>query len=133
FFATQASAPTPCPTDPNPPHAPLPCVPLSDPQPAGLSAAGHTAEFLASLPANITCPPGHPLNLSSASSGVLNGDCKSVSYPALYNDVFWQNRAFNIVVTQPVSGSGAQQAEVTLVPALNQSHTGDCIDLPSAL
>ncbi len=57
FFAPQASAPTPCPRDAQ--GANVPCVPLSTPQPAGLSSATHTAEFLASLPANITCPVGH--------------------------------------------------------------------------
>src|SRR5213079_53062 len=58
FFAPEASAPTPCPRDLI--GANVRCVPLSTPQPAGVSAAGHTAEFLASLPASITCPPGHP-------------------------------------------------------------------------
>jgi hypothetical protein len=45
--------------------------------------------------------------------------------------VFWQNRAFNIVVTNPTSGSGAQQATVTLVPALNQTTTGQCVTPPA--
>jgi hypothetical protein len=119
FFAPEASAPTACPLDPNPPHAQLRCVPLSLPQPSGLSSAGHTVEFLASLPASITCPDGH-------GAGV-NGACRSVSFPILYNDLFWQNRAFNIVVTNPAAGSGAQQASVALVPTLNQSSTGQCI------
>jgi len=131
FFATQASAPTPCPRDAQ--GANIPCVPLSDPQPAGLSSAGHTAEFLASLPASITCPPGHPINTANPSVGVVNGACRAVSFPLLYNDVMWQNRAFNIVVTQPAAGSGAQQATVTLVPALNQPTTGACVAPPSAL
>jgi hypothetical protein len=131
FFATQASAPTPCPSDPNPPHPQLPCVPLSDPQPAGLSAAGHSAEFLASLPASITCPPGHPLNTANPNNGVVNGACRAVSFPILYNDVFWQNRAFNIVVTNPSAASGVQQATVTLVPQLNQTTTGQCVAPPA--
>jgi len=41
--------------------------------------------------------------------------------------VLWQNRAFNIVVTQPTAGSGSQQATVALVPALNQTSTGQCV------
>jgi hypothetical protein len=129
FFASQASAPTPCPRDAQ--GANIPCVPLSDPQPAGLSSAGHSAEFLASLPASITCPAGHTGVANN--SNVVNGACRTVSFPILYNDVFWQNRAFNIVVTQPVAGSGAQQATVELVPALNQASTGACVTPPSAL
>jgi hypothetical protein len=54
-----------------------------------------------------------------------------VSFPVLYNDVLWQNRAFNIVVTQPASG--AQQATVALVPPLSQLTTGQCIAPPSPL
>jgi hypothetical protein len=123
FFASQASAPTPCPRDLQ--GASIPCVPLTAPQPAGLSSGTHSAEFLTSLPASITCPPGHPLNTANPNNGVVNGFCRTVSYPILYNDVFWQNRAFNIAVTQP--GSGAQQATVTLVPALNQGSTGACV------
>ena len=130
FFAPEASAPTTCPLDPLPPHAQLRCVPLSDPQPAGLSSAGHTVEFLASLPANITCPTGHGVG-GTGSGGRTNGACRRVSFPILYNDVLWQNRAFNIVVTQPASG--AQQATVALVPPLNQASTGQCVAPPSAL
>jgi len=115
FFAPEASAPTPCPTVGG---ASIRCVPLSAPQPAGLSSARHTAEFLASLPVGtIACPTGH---------GTGNA-CKTVSYPILYNDVLWQNRAFNPAVTQPVAGSGDLQAHVVLVPSLNQSTAGQCI------
>jgi len=117
FFATQASAPTPCPRDAQ--GANIACVPLSTAQPAGLSSASHTAEFLASLPASIVCPVGHGVG--------TNGACRSVSFPILYNDVIWQNRAFHIVVTQPAAGSGSQQATVALVPALNQTSTGQCV------
>ena len=123
FFAPQAGAPTPCPRDAQ--GANIPCVPLSNPQPAGVSAAGHSAEFLASLPADITCPPGHPLNTGNPNNGVVNGACRSVSFPSLLNDVLWQNRAFNIVITNP--GAGAQQATVALVPTLNQGSTGQCV------
>jgi hypothetical protein len=130
FFATQASAPTPCPRDAQ--GANIPCVPLSDPQPAGLSSAGHTAEFLASLPLNILCPVGHGIG-GSGTGGRVNGACRTVSFPILYNDVIWQNRAFNIVVTQPVAGSGARQATVQLVPALNQTSTGACVAPPNTL
>jgi hypothetical protein len=127
FFAPEASSPTPCPRDAQ--GASIRCVPLSDPQPAGLSSGGHSAEFLASLPASITCPPGHPLNAANPNLGVVNGACRAVSFPSLYNDVFWQNRAFNIVVTNP--SAGEQQATVTLVPALNQTSTGQCVAPPT--
>jgi len=114
FFAPQASAPTPCPRDAN--GANIPCVPLSNPQPAGVSSAEHTAEFLASLvplASPITCPAAHP-------------NCETVSIPELYNDVVWQNRAFNIVVGNNGSGQQNQQAVVSVAPSLNQTSTGDC-------
>ncbi len=128
FFAPEASSPTPCPRDAQ--GASTRCVPLSDPQPAGVSSARHSAEFLASLPANITCPIGHGAG-GSGNGGRVNGACRSVSYPILYNDVIWQNRAFNIVVTEPANGSGSQQSTVTMVPALNQSATGECVAPPA--
>jgi hypothetical protein len=122
FFADQTSAPTPC----------LPqgsrCVPLSTPQPAGLSSAKHSAEFMASLPTNITCPTGHGAG-GTGTGGLTNGACRSVSFPILYNDVFWQNRAFNIAVNSATPQT--QQASVTLVPTLNQNVTGACMSFPS--
>ncbi len=126
FFAPEASSPTPCPTDSV--GASTRCVPLSDPQPAGLASAGHTAEFLRSLPASILCPVGHGVG-GTGLGGRTNGACRAVSYPVLYNDVLWQNRAFNIVVTQP--GAGSQQSTVTLVPELNQPATGACVAPPT--
>jgi hypothetical protein len=127
FFAPQASSPTPCPRDPVT-GASERCVPLSDPQPAGLSSGRHSAELLKSLPTSITCPTGHGAG-GTGTGGRVNGACRTVSYPILYNDVLWQNRAFNIVVTQPAEGS--QQSTVTLVPALNQSTTGACVAPPT--
>ena len=74
FFAPEASGPTPCPRDAQ--GANIRCVPLSDPQPAGLSSAGHSAEFLASLPGAsparrvIRSIPGTPtMGLSMALAG----------------------------------------------------------------
>ena len=125
FFATQASAPTPCPPDfINQSGGSGLCVPLSLPQPAGVSSAGHSAEFLASLPATINCPPGHGSG-GTGTGGRTNGDCRVVSQPVLRNDVIWHNRAFNIVVADPKAGE--LQATVTLVPQLNQTSTGVCI------
>ena len=58
FFAPQASSPTPCPTDARVRR--FACVPLSDPQPAGLSSARHTRGVPGVLcPATIICPAGH--------------------------------------------------------------------------
>jgi hypothetical protein len=125
FFADRASAPTPCPRDAI--GANLRCVPLSTPEPAGISAGEHTAEFLASLPASLICPPGHPLSTTTPLLGVVNGACRHVSFPVLFNDVLWQNRAFHIDVVQPGTGSGQQQATVSLVPQLNQTTTGACV------
>jgi len=116
FFAPQAGSPTPCPKDAQ--GGNLPCYPLTNRQPAGVSAAAHSSEFLAALPATVTCPTGHP-------------NCKLASFPILYNDVIWQNRSFNIVVASPASGSGIQQSLVTLVPSFNQTSTGQCFNSPT--
>ena len=94
-----------------------PCtVDTSTPQPAGLVVTPNSSVLSSSLPATIICPVGHSL---------LAGDCRQISYPLLYNNVFWQNRAFNITVGALVSGF--QQNVVTLVPTLNQTSTGQCV------
>ena len=126
FFASQASAPTPCPRDAN--GANINCVPLTAPQPAGISSAEHTSEFEKSLPGTITCPTGHGAG-GTGQGGLDNGACRTVSVPMIYNDILWQNRAFNVVVTQPTGG--VNQATVTLTPSVNQGSTGQCVSLPT--
>jgi len=43
--------------------------------------------------------------------------------------VIWQNRSFNVVVTQPATG--ALQSTVSLVPSFNQTSTGQCFNSSS--
>ena len=92
------------------------------PQVAGLVAMRNSPSLFAGLPATatVTCP-----------SNYQSGECRQVSNPVLQNDVFWQNRTFNIQVGGPGPGTQNQQNLVTLVPALNQARTGDCPNTPS--
>ena len=59
----------------------------------------------------------------------MNAECRKVSYPLIENDLFYQNRAFQISVGG--LGSAAQflnqQNLVTLLPQLNQTKTGQCL------
>src|SRR5438309_248069 len=48
------------------------------------------------------------------------GTCAQYSYPGLYNNVIWQNRAFNISVGGLGTGTLNQQNVVALLPTLNQ-------------
>ena len=98
------------------------CVPsagnavCTSPQPAGLATSGHTANLSGSFPATgITCPTDHP-------------NCTTISYPVLENDLFWGNRYFNISVGGLGTGFLSQQNLVTLVPVLNQTATGQCVN-----
>ena len=90
-------------------------------QPAGLVAIRNTSNLTASLPASITCPAGH-----FAGSNATNAECRLVSYPLLKNNMFWQNRYFNITVGDFGGGLTNQQHLVTLRPVLNQASTGQC-------
>ncbi len=88
-------------------------------QPAGLVTMRHTPYLLASLPPagpgllqGVNCPMGH--------GAVNDGECRQVSYPLLVNNIFWQNRAFKIVVGDFGSGLQNQQHLVALSPLLNQ-------------
>ena len=89
------------------------CGITSQPQPAGLVSIQTSAVLNANLPAQITCPDGHFAPGTSA----INGTCRSISYPKLYNDVFWQNRAFYIGVGTLGSGTLNQQNVVALFNA----------------
>ncbi|HWI69075.1 MAG TPA: IPT/TIG domain-containing protein, partial [Nitrospiraceae bacterium] len=90
----------------------------SQPQPAGLSASPNSPQLTTLLPATVNCPAGH------ASGTLTNGDCRSVSYPLLSNDIFWQNRTFHIEVGgTSTGGTDYLQSIVTLHPTLNQSST----------
>jgi len=94
-------------------------VVTSTPQVAGLVTMDNTPNLIASLPANVLCPLGN-----SAGNSILpqlNGSCRHVSYPKLYNNVFWQNRTFNITVGG--YSNAFQQNVVSLVPVLNQPST----------
>jgi hypothetical protein len=102
-----ASSGGPCPGNTNPSNT-TPCVTTSTPQPSGLVAIQNSATLKTDLGAlTITCPTGHP-------------NCKSMSYPLLANNVFWENRAFNISVGSLGGGTINQQHVVTLLPTLNQ-------------
>jgi hypothetical protein len=88
----------------------------SCPQPAGLVVLQNSAVFTANLPATINCPTGH----FSGPGSPVNANCRSWSVPLLYNDLFWQNRYFNIQIGALGTGTQNQQHVVTLVPTLNQ-------------
>ncbi|PYU49061.1 MAG: hypothetical protein DMG53_05855 [Acidobacteria bacterium] len=116
-----ASSQGPCVTNPGTGLPPNPCVSGSTPQPAGLVSIQNSAVLIANLPNPITCPAGH-----FAGTTASNGTCRTVSYPLLANDVFWQNRPFNITVGALGGGTLNQQHVVTLVPTLSQTATGQC-------
>jgi hypothetical protein len=86
----------------------------SCPQPAGLVTMQNTALLTASLPSTVVCPLGH---------GLAGSTCKNFSVPLLYNDVFWQNRAFYIGVTgvDPTKPLQNQQNQVALFNAFTNT------------
>ena len=114
--------PNPDPTQPQDPSCTFPLASqLTGNQPAGLSAWKNSPAFLAALgTASMTCPAGHP-------SAAVNGACRTVSYPMMENNLFWQNRSFYIGVGAFGAGNLNQQHVVTLLPTLNQSATGQCV------
>jgi hypothetical protein len=91
----------------------------SCPQSSGLTSTQNSALLTSTFTGlTITCPPGMT-------------NCRSISDPILYNDVFYQNRAFYVGVTGSGTGNLNQQNQVALfdasgaaVPA--QTATGSC-------
>ena len=84
-------------------------------QPAGIVAIQNSSNMTANLPTTVVCPAGH-----FQGTIATNANCRSFSYPLLYNNVIWQNRAFNISVGGLGVGTLNQQNVVSLVPTLNQ-------------
>jgi hypothetical protein len=107
---------------------------VSCPQPAGLVTMQNSPQLTSSFTTGaITCPPGN----YAPGTNPSNGTCVHISYPALYNNIFWQNRSFQVGVGNPGTGQQNQQNVVTLYnaafngmvgsPAGSQTSTGACI------
>ena len=107
------------------------CGTTSAPQPAGLVSIQNSSTLSANLPLTITCPAGHGPG-GTGTGGLTNGACRTVSYPELYNDVFYDNRAFYIGVGALGTGTTNQQNVVALYNAFtttqapSQTATGAC-------
>jgi hypothetical protein len=117
----------------------------SCPQPAGLVSMQNSPQLISSyvppppaLPITITCPPGS----YAPGTSPTNGTCTNISYPGLYNNLFWQNRSFQVGVMTNANGTPSgtgnlnQQNVVGLfnaafngtlgTPAATQPSTGFC-------
>ena len=68
--------------------------------------------------------PGGPLRGTNAK----NGTCRSVSYPMLDNDVFWENRSFHI----GVGALGAELNQQNVVALYNAFTTTPAPNQPQA-
>ncbi len=101
----------------------------SCPQPAGLVSLQNSPQLTSSFTTGpITCPAGN----YAPGTNATNGTCIQVSYPALYNNIFWQNRSFDIGVGPMGGGQQNQQVVVQLYDAnsgtlaASQTATGQC-------
>jgi len=106
---------------------------VSCPQPAGLVSLHNSPQMTSSFTTGaIVCPQGR----FQPGTGATNGTCTHISYPILYNNIFWQNRAFQIGVGSLGTGTQNQQNVVSLFnaafngsigsPAASQAFTGAC-------
>lgn len=96
-------------------------------QPAGLVTMQNTANLASQMPKNVVCPMLHEA-VVGGKYPIVNGSCTTVSYPLLANNLFWQNRTFDIQVGGMGTGNLNQQNLVTLLPSLNQTATGGCVN-----
>jgi hypothetical protein len=110
--------PTPDPLNPQNTLCLIPNAPHG-PQPAGLVTMANTPNLIESLPGIVLCPLGFGYSL-------LQQECKTLSKPAMSNNMFWQNRAFRVDIVGPGSGNESQQNIIALTPQLNQTATGQC-------
>ncbi len=114
------------------------CGTASAPQPAGLVSQPNSAILegailaIPAVPASagqpaipagrVTCPAGHG-NGGTGTGGVINGRCKTYSYPRIANDVFWHNRSYRIGVGTLGVGTLNQQNVVALYDAFGATGT----------
>jgi hypothetical protein len=105
----------------------------SCPQSAGVTSTTNSSLLTTTFTGlTITCPPGH-----YAGGTANNGTCTKISYPAMYNDLLYQNRSYYIGITGPGSGNLNQQNLVALFPAFSttaaasQTSTGSCLAFPN--
>ena len=128
---------------PHGPNCTANCGSTSAPQVSGLVSLQNSAVLAANialLPVvgggagahRIKCPTGH-----YAGANPNDGSCLNVSYPLLYNDLFWQNSAYNIGVGASFSTQYQQNiislyeaGTKTLAP--NQTVSGQCPALPAS-
>jgi hypothetical protein len=101
------------------------------PQPAGLVTMTHTPNLITALSIDVVCPPGYNYSGGSSSlvppSRLLNADCRTVSKPAMANDLFWQNRSFSVDIARMGTANQSQQNIIVIEPQLNQTSTGQCL------
>ena len=111
----------------------------SCPQPAGLVTMQNSPQLTTSFTTGqITCPPGNyaPGTPANGGTGKGGGTCINISYPAMYYNIFWQNRSFQIGVGPLGTGTQNQQNVVSLYnaafngglgsAAASQTSTGAC-------
>jgi len=145
--------PTPDPSQPQNPNCLLANGPHI-PQPAGLVTMQNTPNMMAQLPDGVVCPAGFGYGSGSAEANsgptndadgsLTNGRCVLVSLPQIFNDLFWQNRAFHVEIVDaqgnsipsgnsPPTGTGlkSRQNIVALLPEFTQSYTGQCLPQPA--
>ncbi len=147
--------PTPDPSQPQAPGCLNPNAPHI-PQPAGLVTMQNTPNMMAQMvgyisnetgavvnTGTIQCPAGFGYgDASDTSKSLQNGRCLLVSLPKLVNDMFWENRAFHVEMTNaagvPLANQGStvpngtglysQQNIITLLPEFTQTATGQCVN-----
>jgi hypothetical protein len=85
-----------------------------------LVSVQNSTVLTSNLPKTITCPTSHFAPRNANDNGD-NGTCRTVSYPELYNDVFWQNRSFYIGVGALGGGTQNQQNVVALYEAFTST------------
>jgi len=97
-------------------------------QPAGVSSTPNSALLSSSFPV----PPAAPITCPAGQTGTTGSNCRAISNPVLANNIIWQNRAFDIGITVPGTGTLNQQNLVALfnggtsTQAPAQTATGQC-------
>jgi hypothetical protein len=125
--ALTTSIGAPLASGPNTAHCTPASTTTSCPQSAGVTSTLNSSVLTQTFTGlTITCPPGH-----YAGGTAANGTCTHMSYPALYNDLIYQNLSMYAGITTGGTGNQNQQNLIGLfmlsgAPAPAQTSTGLC-------
>jgi len=92
----------------------------------GWSTMQNTPNMMAHLPDGVVCPAASataPSTVHGVESNLTNGRCVLVSLAQIFNDLFWQNRAFHVEIVDANGKPGQRVPRLRTAPVCSLVRT----------